>query len=108
MRQALRTGRLAFESAIEFIVNHGGTHPGAVYAGAVPYLRLGGIVLCGWQMARAMLAALSCESEDPGFHAAKVVTARFYADTLLPQAQALAAAVLGAGSTVERVSAEML
>lgn len=108
MRNALRAGRQAFESAIEFVVSHGGTHPAAVYAGAVPYLRLAGVVLCGWQMARAMLAALSCESEDPVFRAAKITTALFYAETLMPQAQALAAVVLGAGATVERVGVEML
>jgi alkylation response protein AidB-like acyl-CoA dehydrogenase len=108
MRSALRAGRQAFESAIEFVVGHGGTHPAVVYAGAVPYLRLAGVVLCGWQMARAMLAALSCEPEDPIFHAAKITTALFYAETMMPQAQALAAVVLGAGATVERVSVEML
>ena len=108
MRLALRSGRLAFESAIEFVVNHGGEQPGMVYAGAVHYLRLAGIVLCGWQMARAMLAALSCEADDPGCHAAKIATARFYADAVLPQAQALAVVLLGAGEAVERVSADML
>ncbi|RDD95213.1 acyl-CoA dehydrogenase [Acidovorax sp. BoFeN1] len=108
MRLALQAGRRAFESAIEFVVSNGGTQPAMVYAGAVHYLRLAGIVLCGWQMARAMLAALAHEAEDPAFHAAKVATARFYAETLLPQAQALAAALLGAGGTVERVSTEML
>ena len=108
MRLALRSGRMAFESAIEFVVNHGGEQPALVYAGAVHYLRLAGIVLCGWQMARAMLAALSCEADDPGFHAAKIATARFYADAVLPQAQALAVVLLGAGEAVERVSADML
>ena len=108
MHQALRAGRLAFESAIEFIVSRGDTQPTAVYAGAVHYLRLAGVVLCGWQMARAMLAALSCESDDPAFHAAKIATARFYAEGLLPQAQGLAAALVGVGDVIEGISAEML
>ncbi|SDZ70818.1 hypothetical protein SAMN05518854_115107 [Variovorax sp. YR266] len=108
MRQALRAGRLAFESAIKFVVDHGGTNPAVVYAGAVHYLRLAGIVLCGWQMARTMLAALTCKSGDAGFQAAKIATAFFYAETLMPQAQAMAAAMLGAGAAVERVSTEML
>nr|WP_315425789.1 acyl-CoA dehydrogenase [uncultured Albidiferax sp.] len=108
MRLALQAGRRAFEATIEFVVSEGGTRPATVYAGAVHYLRLAGIVLCGWQMARSMLAALSYESEDPGFCASKVATALFYAETLLPQSQALAAALMGGGSTVERVTAEML
>ena len=108
MRQALRGGRLAFESAIDFVVANGEARPGSVHAGAVPYLRLAGVVLCGWQMARAMLASLRLQAEDPAFHAAKIATARFYAEALLPQAQALEAAILSAGDTVERVTADML
>lgn len=108
MARSLRAGRLAFESATEFVVKHGSAEPATVYAGAVYYLRQAGIVLCGWQMARSMLAALSCESEDPEFCAAKLATARFHADALLPQAQAYAAALISAGETVDRVKEEML
>ncbi|MBB6557505.1 alkylation response protein AidB-like acyl-CoA dehydrogenase [Acidovorax soli] len=108
MRLALQAGRRAFEAAIEFVVSEGSTRPAVVYAGAVHYLRLAGIVLCGWQMARSMLAAMSCDAGDSGFSVSKVATALFYAETLLPQSQALATALMGGGTTVERVTAEML
>lgn len=107
MKLALQRGRLAMESAIDFIVSHGKAEPKVAYAGAVPYLRLAGVVLCGWQMARALMAALERIESDPAFYGAKVVTARFYADALLPQAETLSAAVLGAGNTVNRMSADL-
>ncbi|WP_101049208.1 acyl-CoA dehydrogenase [Macromonas nakdongensis] len=104
MRLALQRGRLALEAAIDFIVQHAKTQPKAVYAGAVPYLRLAGVVLCGWQMARALMVAQERIDQDPDFYQAKVTTARFYADALLPQAEAWAAAILGAGGTVDRMA----
>ena len=63
--------------------------PRAAYAGSVPYLKLAGIVLSGWQMARAALAAdrlLREGSGDADFLRAKIGTARFHADHLLSQA----------------------
>ncbi len=55
---------------------------------SVPYLRLWGVVAGGWQMARA--AAISATKiaagESDPFYAAKLITARFYADHVLSQA----------------------
>jgi hypothetical protein len=71
-------------------------------AGASPYLRLFGIVIGGWLMARQALAASALLDGEPGeraaFLEAKVVTARFYCAQLLPQAGGLLPAVT-AGST---------
>ena len=100
MRSALRQGREAMEQAVEYIVAHAKSNPQAVYAGAVNYLQLVGVVLCGWQMARAMMASLDHMEEDPQFHAAKVVTARFYAESLLPTATGLAQSVVSGGETI--------
>ena len=58
-----------------------------VFAGAVPYLMLWGYVAGGWQMARAALIAAK-KSGDP-FYDAKLVTARYYADHVLPKALGL-------------------
>jgi 3-(methylthio)propanoyl-CoA dehydrogenase len=105
--QALQQARLALEGCIDFIVAHAKEQPKVVYAGAVRYLQLTGLVLCGWQMARALLVALEQQPHDPAFFTAKVVTARFFAEALLPQAQAWAAAVQQAGGSVERMTADM-
>ncbi len=107
MHQALQAGRQAFESCIDYVVANAKTDTKAVYAGAVTYLKLAGVVLCGWQMARAMMVALDKKATDTGFYAAKLVTARFYAQAILPQAKALAASVLGSGHTVNAMSADM-
>ncbi|MES2771122.1 MAG: acyl-CoA dehydrogenase C-terminal domain-containing protein [Pseudomonadota bacterium] len=67
----------------------------ATSAGAVPFLRLFGIVAGGWQMARAALLAqakIDAGSKDP-FYPAKIITARFYADHFLSQAPGLSSVV---------------
>ncbi len=76
----------------------------AASASAVPFLRLFGAVAGGWQMARAALVAqarIDAGDTDP-FYRAKVITARFYADHLLTQADGLATTVTdGASSALE-------
>jgi len=81
---------------VEFVLANAKRDPNAVFAGSVPYLKLAGIVLSGWQMARAMLVAARDEASDPSFYGAKIATARFYAEHLLPQAAALEVAILSA------------
>ena len=107
MRRALEAGRHALESTIDYVVTNAKTDTKAVYAGAVNYLMLAGVVLCGWQMARAMMVALCKQDKDPLFYGAKVATARFYAEAMLPKADALAASVVASGRTVNRMSADM-
>jgi hypothetical protein len=63
-----------------------------VFAGSVLYLKLAGVVLGGWQLARAALAArrlLDASEGDAAFLRAKIGTARFFADHILAQAAAL-------------------
>ena len=107
MAKALRSAREALEQTIDHVVTHAKANPRAVYAGAVNYLQLAGVVLCGWQMARAMMVSLDHMGEDPAFHAAKVVTARFYADAVLPTAIGLAQAVINGGETIAQAPADM-
>jgi hypothetical protein len=78
-----------------------------VYAGAVSYLKLAGVVLCGWQMARAMMAALNRMDTDPAFCSAKVITARFYAESVLPQAAVLSHNICHGDATINSMSIEM-
>jgi hypothetical protein len=92
----LEAGRRALASVIEFVVAHAKTDPNAVFAGSVPYLTLAGLVLGGWQMARAALVAQEKRAEDPSFYGAKLLTAQFFADHLLPHAVALEVAIVSA------------
>ena len=106
VQAALRPARLALEAAIGHVVANARSDVKGVYAGAVTYLRLAGLVLGGWQMARALLVA-ERQQQDPQFSAAKIATARFYAEALLPQAQALSAAVCQAGATIASMPVEL-
>lgn len=74
------------------------------FACSVPYLRLWGVVAGGWQMARAaQIAAAKIAANDPDrdFYAAKITTARFYADHVLSQVSWLRHQVIeGAGGVM--------
>jgi alkylation response protein AidB-like acyl-CoA dehydrogenase len=70
------------------------------FAGAVPFLMLWGFVSGGWQMARAALVAAKKLGSDP-FYAAKLATARYYADHILPKALGYRHEIIaGGGSTL--------
>jgi alkylation response protein AidB-like acyl-CoA dehydrogenase len=77
--------------------------PEQALAVAVPFLELCGFVLGGWLMAKsADLAAARMSGADRDFYAAKLRTARFYADHVLPMAFAQARIVRnGAPSVTE-------
>ena len=71
-----------------------------VAVGAVPFLKLMGIVSGGWMMAQAALAAqkrIAGGDQDP-FMAAKIMSARYYADHILPAAPGLAKVVCQGGA----------
>ncbi|WP_206999497.1 acyl-CoA dehydrogenase [Trinickia mobilis] len=96
MREQLANGHRAFAAVVDYVLSNAKRDPNAVFAGSVPYLKLAGVVLCGWQMARALLAAAANEAGDPSFYGAKIATARFYAEHVLPQAAALEASIVSA------------
>ena len=61
-------------------------------AASVNYLMLVGTVVGAWQMARASMIARDKMAEDESFYSAKIVTAQFYMDHVLPRAFAFGAA----------------
>ncbi|MFA7504144.1 MAG: acyl-CoA dehydrogenase [Burkholderiaceae bacterium] len=92
------------EASVEAIVASFKTDAHAAFSASVPYLSQAGLVLCGWQLGRAALAAqalLGQADADRDFLQAKIATARFFAEHLLPRAAAHAEAVAaGAHSTM--------
>ena len=96
MHRHLEQGQRSLKMAVEFVVANAKRDPNAVFMGSVLYLKLAGVVLGGWQMARAMLAASGKLSEDPSFYGAKIATAQFFAEYVLPQAMALEMSITGA------------
>ncbi|MFM0196607.1 acyl-CoA dehydrogenase [Paraburkholderia strydomiana] len=96
MKKYLGQGQRSLSAAIDFVVANTKEDPNAVFAGSVPYLKLAGIVLGGWQMARALLVAAQKRDEDPAFYSAKIATAQLYAEHVLPLASALEASIVSA------------
>jgi hypothetical protein len=105
IRHNLMAGIQAVSDCVDFIVAE--KNPNAAFAGAVPFLKLMGIVAGGWQMARAALAAqrlLSSQQGDKSFLQAKVVTAQFFAEQVLVQAPGLRDTVVKGASGVMALS----
>jgi acyl-CoA dehydrogenase len=88
------------ERAIGYVVENYATDIAAVSVGAVPMLKLFGIVAGGWQLLRSALisrqrlAQARGNGADAGFYEAKIMTARFYADHVLSQASGLAHSIV--------------
>ena len=79
-------------TSTDWLLEQGSDGAERALAGATPYLRLFGTVAGGAMMARSALAAqaaLESGAGDTEFLRAKIVTARFYAENILPQAEAL-------------------
>jgi alkylation response protein AidB-like acyl-CoA dehydrogenase len=109
LRNRLSAGVQAVSDSVDFILQTAGKDPNAAFAGAVPFLKLMGIVAGGWQMARAALVAekkLADKAGDQGFYAAKISTARFFGDHVLSQASGLAATVASGASSVMALTDE--
>nr|MBA3982378.1 acyl-CoA dehydrogenase [Acidimicrobiia bacterium] len=87
------------DSATRWIFSNAGK-PLEVLAGASPYLRLMGVTVGGWMLARGALAAREWKSEggDASFCDMKLHTARFYAEQLLPQTKGLVPQITAGGA----------
>ncbi len=97
IQPALADGVGVLREATDWILSRGPAEPNDVLAGATPYLRLAGLVIGGWLMARSALTASqllrTAAGADAVFLRDKIATARFYAGQLLPQAAGLLPAV---------------
>ena len=97
--------------ATEVIRAQVGEAPARAYAVAVPYLQLCGLVLGGALMARgAAIAAarLADGAADQKFYRAKLQTARFYAEHLLPQSLGLLRIIKSGGASVAEADADLI
>jgi alkylation response protein AidB-like acyl-CoA dehydrogenase len=109
IRGALAAGAAAVGESVDYIVANAGKDVMATFAGAVPFLKLMGVVAGGWQMARAALAAeKNLGSGDNAFLEAKLATARFFADQVLVQAPALRDTVVKGSTAVMAVPEESM
>jgi acyl-CoA dehydrogenase len=101
IRETLALGVEALEQATEWVLQTMRRDPNAAHAASVSYMMLTGYVCGGWQMARAAIAVrgMLASGGDEGFCRAKIATARFYAEQILPKTSALLTAVKSGAST---------
>jgi butyryl-CoA dehydrogenase len=101
---ALKSAAASYLEVVSYVSAQYKSDIRAVFAGSVPYLKLAGLVIGGWQMARAAQIALTRLKENTGdaaFFKAKIVTARFFADHLLSQVSGIAHSItLGADAVL--------
>jgi 3-(methylthio)propanoyl-CoA dehydrogenase len=95
----------ALQRAVRYVVESYNTDIHGVSVGAVPMLKLFGIVAGGWQLLRSALisqqrlAAPRDNGADVAFYEAKILTSRFYADHVLSQAAGLAHSIVHGSSS---------
>ena len=87
----LQTALEHLQVATGHVMEAGMADPDEVGAASVDYLRLFGLVALGFMWARMAQVALPKAAD--GFYKAKVETAKFYLQRLLPQTGALLAAI---------------
>jgi hypothetical protein len=95
----LSQARAAFLEAVDHLLDLAKTDRNAAYGASVPYLMLAGTLIAGWQMAQSYLVAETAlaharthghaeglaQDQDTEFMTAKIATARFHADHVLPE-----------------------
>ena len=87
IRANLAESVAALKKTTDWMLRHGLQDPNSILAGSSPYLRMWGVTLGGWLLAKGALAA--AEMGDKALADEKLVLARFYAEQLLPQGAAL-------------------
>ena len=98
MAESLDSGRAALGRASEWLVAQLAQAPNAAASGCTPYLEMWGLTLGAHLLAKGVLAAkagLEAEDADGAFLGARIASARFFAEQLLPRAEALLPAVTG-------------
>ena len=108
IRNAATESLTLLRDATEVLLQQYGESAEKALAVSVTYMKLCGLVIAGALTARAAAVAEAALQASPGdeFYLAKLQTARFYAEQLLPEAPGLARIVkTGAGSVVEAKAA---
>ena len=105
----MEEGIAALEGASKYLLALG-ANAVELYAGATPYQRLFGLVAGAAYLTEAALAshdAVTAGDKDPA-HAARIATARFFAENLLPGATGLERAVVSGAQSVLQSEAALV
>jgi len=105
----LKNGINSLSTAADWVIANYESDPAAVHAGSVPFLKLTGIVVGGWLMAKSAGIAAKRLDEGSGdtFYNAKLATAQYFAAHQLPFAAAYAAEVTGGAQSTLGLAEEL-
>ena len=107
LREDLTLGIDTLEQMTRWMLSAGRAEIVDGMAGATPFLRLMATTVAGWLMARQAIAAEAAGLDDP-YNAAKVATARFFIEQILPTTQGLVAQITATAKPLYAISAEGL
>ena len=89
------------QKSTEWIAKEGRKNPDQAGSAAVDYLRLFGLVALGYLWARmAKISLAKKDDAEKKFYSAKVKTARFYMQKLLPQTESLLSSIISGSSSL--------
>lgn len=105
---ALEKGVEALSETTDWMIANARTNIDAVASSAVPYLEQFSVVAGGFMLAGQAVAALDGleTGDDADFMNTKLMTARFYAEALMPQVQGLRLAIMGGHTTATQMDAD--
>lgn len=101
MARAMHDALGLLDGAAQALLASDGEDPRLAAAVGEPYLRLWGVVACGWQMARAAdISAAKLRQNEDAFYRNKIRAAQFYFSAEMPKAAALAECIRASGRIV--------
>jgi len=98
--QPLAKAFVRLQQATGQIARIGLSKPEEAAAAASDYLRLFGLTALAYQWARMVEVSLPKLDQEDGFYKAKLATARFFMDRVLPQTGGLFSAIMAGGSSM--------
>ena len=107
LREDLTLGIDTLEQMTRWMLSAGRAEIVDGMAGATPYLRLMATTVGGWLMARQAIAANTAGLDDP-YNSAKLATARFYMEQVLPSTQGLVSQITATAAPLFALDAAML
>jgi alkylation response protein AidB-like acyl-CoA dehydrogenase len=109
LAEALEGGTGDLQAATMWLMQNGMANPNHAGAAAYPYMTLMGIVSLGlmWlRMAKASSSELANGAADAAFHEAKLTTARFFAERIMPETGALRRKIEAGADSIMALPAE--
>ena len=109
--EPLKEANESLKSASEWLLQNGGGSTDDGLSGATPYLRMFGTTVGGWLLAKSAIKAQDLLDENTGkedFLNAKIETAKFFSQQLLPQVNGLLPSVTSGSSSLYAIDHETL